>query len=1625
MAPDVFISYCNHSDSDKRIADAVCESLEQSGLACWIAPRDVPPGAFWDEHIIDAINNTPAKVLILSAKANDSRYVQSEVCDAFSKGKAIFVLRVEDVPPAKSLGLYLGRSQWTDAFNPPIDQSINRLAAAILALRERSPQRGGATGGSQCVGAFGHRAFLAATGRDLPDHVRRGIDQLHAAGFEVVPWDRLDSTDQDLTSFAEKDLDGCELYVLLLAFRRGPMVEGENESVTQVSLRRAGKRGIKTIVFVLDEDSPWPPRLIESRRDPAIETWRRQIQETLRPRTFGSEPASLDLRPLLQESIQELEGERIPVADPEVLRRSVLEAAKRQVGRAVERLEAQGKYKPESYVRRRLDYVLDRFYTSPDRTCVLIVDDPGTGKSSLLAFQASQLVDHGVPCVLLASDEYLDFAGTGCATFEDFALRALKAHLADLALQSSECFSSLNALCDALPAAIGTTKFVVLLDGLNEIHSAGQASQGYQQDSIIGSKALLSFVETAAPGQVKLLVTSRRLTWAKLYETDSREWRQASWEPNWLALYEGDFLGGVPLQDLLPAALGSSAMEPSAGLREKLLCLSLGPFTDLEAGLALGGYQRVNRVRVAPGPVAFRQLADPFFLGICFSAWSQRREERAETWHYVRPRDEFDSPGELRIPVVDAFDSFDLMAGFWQTGENRIMARARREAPLAAMGPSQVRALLHHTVDQMTRMTWATGSDRVPSSTLADNRPKDLVKQAMIAEEMVVEETSQDGERQLRFPRDRVAGFHIVRHVRDQLNLGREAVLREFIEKAEEVELFGGLLEMVLNVCLKCRRDLAWELLETAVWREGHQPQWFIEVCQHLPRLDGDMREQVVASVLWRFASFLVPRQALGEMPAAETARREHVASALGAQSGQGRAAADPAVTLGGLPVAVVLSLPPVARQLISQLPRFFSSAREVAEGIEKMVDCVMRRREQRQDIEKAASQATRPTVDPGEPGVAQAAAPPEGKDAAEETTDQPAAAAAPAGEAKAGADSGEDSGELSLEHEYHNLANDYYRIGEFDKAIEHYDKALELRPDLLETYFNRGLAYTRKGLYDRALEDLSQVIELNPNLPEAYYTRGLVHEYKLEYDLAILDYNQALEVDPTYSKAETQRQVAFNKKASLASYSGALSTSGGRERVLEVHERIAVGSGQATLYGAASSCGPDDPDGEFRDSPLSRAAEHNDLADYHYRARHAENAEAHNALAIKYCDAAMNNEQTRLAACFIKAMALMRESDHWGALNCISDALAVSEPAAELYYFRGLVLFAVGHHQEAAKDFRKAITESPRWCRPSDLARLGKARLAELADKCAPALDEPEEARILYDQAVRLAGLGNLKMAGECLREAVKAGLVLTLQRLDDVASAVWSGGRTQKAIESFLALLWSGFSLPGEELSRLVGKIGAAFSDVGDFNSEIDYTLAASVLAEGREAWLHVNMGCFFLETASPFYDPVAALREAATAISLDECFASAWNCKADACRRLSMPEEAVEAYRHSCGLAGPSVALAHFELATRFTERVGAEEARRLLGVARDLFGSREQEAAELYTIESMVFWLYAAARTCALLGDETYRGWAGKAYERASRTLELKPYCWSLDRNGTIEEFNKECRDLGTVFQSGRR
>jgi len=127
-AHDIFIS---HSSKDKTIADAVCATFEASGIRCWVAPRDVPPGAAWGGAIVDAIEQSRVMVLIFSDNANASGQIAREVECAASHGVTIVPIRMEDVAPAGTLQYFLSNIHWLDALSPPLERRLQEIAAKI------------------------------------------------------------------------------------------------------------------------------------------------------------------------------------------------------------------------------------------------------------------------------------------------------------------------------------------------------------------------------------------------------------------------------------------------------------------------------------------------------------------------------------------------------------------------------------------------------------------------------------------------------------------------------------------------------------------------------------------------------------------------------------------------------------------------------------------------------------------------------------------------------------------------------------------------------------------------------------------------------------------------------------------------------------------------------------------------------------------------------------------------------------------------------------------------------------------------------------------------------------------------------------------------------------------------------------------------------------------------------------------------------------------------------------------------------------------------------------------------------------------------------------------------------
>ena len=132
----VFIS---HSVKDKSVADAVVSYLEAANVTCWIAPRDILPGADWGESVLDAIEAAKIMILIFSQNANSSGPIKREVERAVNKDTYIIPLRLDETQPTRSLEFFISTSQWMDAFPPPVEKHFARLMSAVKTVLGQSP----------------------------------------------------------------------------------------------------------------------------------------------------------------------------------------------------------------------------------------------------------------------------------------------------------------------------------------------------------------------------------------------------------------------------------------------------------------------------------------------------------------------------------------------------------------------------------------------------------------------------------------------------------------------------------------------------------------------------------------------------------------------------------------------------------------------------------------------------------------------------------------------------------------------------------------------------------------------------------------------------------------------------------------------------------------------------------------------------------------------------------------------------------------------------------------------------------------------------------------------------------------------------------------------------------------------------------------------------------------------------------------------------------------------------------------------------------------------------------------------------------------------------------------------
>ena len=113
----------------------------------------------------------------------------------------------------------------------------------------------------------------------------------------------------------------------------------------------------------------------------------------------------------------------------------------------------------------------------------------------------------------------------------------------------------------------------------------------------------------------------------------------------------------------------------------------------------------------------------------------------------------------------------------------------------------------------------------------------------------------------------------------------------------------------------------------------------------------------------------------------------------------------------------------------------------------------------------------------------------------------------------------------------YNNRGIDREKQKDYEKAIADYSKAIDLSPGYAAAYNNRGNAWGDKKDYEKAIADYAKAIELDPRYAAAYNNRGTAWGEKKDYDKAIVDFSKAIELDPRYAEAYYNRGVVWDKK--------------------------------------------------------------------------------------------------------------------------------------------------------------------------------------------------------------------------------------------------------------------------------------------------------------------------------------------------------------------------------------------------------------------------------------------------------------------------------------------------------------
>jgi type IV pilus biogenesis/stability protein PilW len=112
----------------------------------------------------------------------------------------------------------------------------------------------------------------------------------------------------------------------------------------------------------------------------------------------------------------------------------------------------------------------------------------------------------------------------------------------------------------------------------------------------------------------------------------------------------------------------------------------------------------------------------------------------------------------------------------------------------------------------------------------------------------------------------------------------------------------------------------------------------------------------------------------------------------------------------------------------------------------------------------------------------------------------------------------------------HNNLGIIYQEAGDFERALSSYQKAIEINPKYEKALNNLGVLLYLKGRYEESIQAFQKALALNANNIESHINLGILFKKQGQVDQAIESYHRALAINPLHGEAHYNMGLLYEQ---------------------------------------------------------------------------------------------------------------------------------------------------------------------------------------------------------------------------------------------------------------------------------------------------------------------------------------------------------------------------------------------------------------------------------------------------------------------------------------------------------------